>query len=158
MSTARRWDRLPGEASLAGLPGLVVLLGGLWWLSGATGLLAGLAVGALWLLVPAVYAVGAGHVLLVALTTAGTPLPSLLPAEAGLLWLLLAPDVGLPEAPGVLVGAAAAALVGAGLVVWISSAGVAWAALAVVALLLGPAVGSLGLDRLVERIEGGPAP
>lgn len=146
-----------GEASPAGLPGLLVLLGSLWLLAGPAGLLAALAVCALWVLVPAVYAVGVGHVLLSAVTAAGTPLPALLPAEAGLVWLLLATGVDLPEAPAVLAGGAVAAAAGVALVGWLAPSGVAWAALAVVVLAVGIPVGGVGLDRLVERVEGVPS-
>lgn len=155
MSAARPVGLARGDATPAGAAGLAVLAAGLWWLAGPVGLLAAAAVGALWVAVPAVYAVGAGHVLLAAVTAAGTPLPALLPAEAGLLWLLLATGLDLPGSPAVLAGGLGAAAVGVGLVAWLAPSGVAWAAVVVLALFVGVPLGGLGLDRLVERIEGG---
>ena len=155
MSATRPVGPARSDASLAGAPGLAVVLAALWLLAGPVGLLAGVAVGALWLAVPVVYAVGAGHVLLAAVTAAGTPLPALLPAEAGLVWLLLATGLDLPESPAVVVAGLGAAAVGVGLVAWLAPAGLAWTAAVVLVVFVGVPVGGLALDRLVERIEGG---
>lgn len=155
MSATRRLGVGPSDATLAGVPGLAAFAVALWFLAGPLGLFAGVALGVLWLVVPTVYAVAMGHLLLVAVTAAGTPLASYLPAEAGLLWVLFAPALGLPDRSVVVAGGLVSAAFGVALVAWLAPSGVAWAAVAVLAVFVVVPVGSLGLDRLVERIEGG---
>lgn len=77
--------------TLPGLAGILMVIGVLVGTTGSRGLAAGTVLVLAWFLLPAIYVVALGHILLLLAYPTGIPLPVLAGIETGFLLVLLAP-------------------------------------------------------------------